>query len=67
MFNRMAALECHATGGRIYCTVRNTELDVDHCFSCPRLLNVAEGKDGKLVVRCAKDVGEGPGCGWDGR
>lgn len=68
MFNRKAALECHYTeGGRIYCTVRNTELDVDHCFSCPRMLDATEGKDGKLVLRCAKDVERGPGSGWDGQ
>lgn len=62
MFNRKAELECHyAEGGRIYCTVRRTELDVDHCFSCPHLLEATKAEDGNLVLRCTKGVDPRPG------
>ena len=39
--------------GRVFCPVRQTDVDVDTCYGCPRLEGLWEGRPGTVTeIRC---------------
>lgn len=56
MFLFRTESQCRVSEGRVYCPQSQTDKDVDACWGCVHLIDVAQSAEGS-VVRCAPRKG----------
>lgn len=53
----------YAESGHVYCPVRKSDLEIDNCFGCRRLLEVEKDKGRVRAIRCSGSASVAPEAG----
>lgn len=65
MFNLFKSIadSHYAEGGHVYCPVRKSDLEIDNCLVCRRLLAVEKDKGRVRAIRCTGSAPIAPEAG----